>query len=695
MRQNNQFLLEIGMEELPARFVTPSIQQLKERMEEWLQDKDIPYESVDVFSTPRRLAVRVNGLADQQRDKIEEARGPAKKIAQDENGEWTKAAIGFAKGKGVDTNDLYFKKEKNTEYVYARIEEKGKQTKELLKDVSYIVKDMNFPKNMRWGSFDLKYARPIHWIIALWNEEVIPFEITDVKTSQVSQGHRFLGSQITISHPQEYEEKLRNQFVIASAEERKEMIVSQLKELEEKQGWNIPIDEDLLEEVNQLVEYPTALFGQFESTFLSLPEDVLITSMREHQRYFPVKDKDGKLLPYFITMRNGNDDHLDIVQKGNEKVLRARLADAMFFFEEDQKLQVQDAVKKLDAIVFHEELGTIGDKVRRLEQIVTTFGEKFSLNKTDQHHLKRAAQLSKFDLVTLMVDEFPELQGKMGETYALLAGENEAVARAIKEHYEPKFSGDLVPESQIGALLSIADKLDTISACFGIGLIPTGSGDPYGLRRQAFGVAQILLDHELPLHLDECFDMVLNILQDANILQRDKEETKKEMLSFFRVRLKNIFDEKGIRYDIAEAVLETMDHPVLILLKKAEFLQQKVADIDFKATVEALSRVTNIAAKQEKEQDVQPDLFQQSVEQELYDQYKKLVTELPEQLEVGNVEEAYRLFTEINPLIHRYFDEVMVMVDDEAIKGNRLALMNRLSEVIQQFAHFQHIVFSS
>ncbi|MFZ4451993.1 glycine--tRNA ligase subunit beta [Salibacterium aidingense] len=690
------FLLEIGMEEMPARFVTDAMQQLQQKVGNWLTENRLAFDSIDAFSTPRRLAVRVNGLAERQEDVVEEARGPAHSIALDEEGNWTKAAEGFARGQGVKTDDLYFKEVKGTDYVFVNKEIKGNAAADILTGVDAVITDLAFPKNMRWGNFNLRFVRPIHWLAALFGDEIIPLTITDIQSGRHTYGHRVLGGEVEITDTSRYEELLLQQFVVTEPEKRKGMIRRQIDALAERQQWNVLVTEDLLEEVNNLVEYPTALYGKFDDDFLQLPEEVLITSMREHQRYFPVEDQNKHLLPYFVTVRNGNDEHLENVQKGNEKVIRARLSDAKFFYEEDQKLSLEEAAAKLDYIVFQEELGTIGDKVRRVEAISRAYGNMLKLGEEDLTHTVRAAAISKFDLVTLMVDEFTELQGLMGEKYALMAGENPETARAIREHYQPKHASDAVPSSLPGAVLGLAEKMDTIAACFGIGMTPSGSQDPYGLRRQAAGVSRILLEHEIAVPLEQLIDTALAQTEQAGILKRPAAEGKEEILSFFGLRLKNILAERSIRYDIADAVLNQLGGQMRVLVHKAEFLHSISEDASFKDTVEALSRVTNIARKAEtKGTAVQEDLLREQQERDLYQAFNNLRADLPAALEKGRIESAYQLLEEMKPFIHAYFDNVMVMTDDTALKNNRLALMNHLSAEIKRFADFQQIVFSS
>ncbi|WP_018923728.1 glycine--tRNA ligase subunit beta [Salsuginibacillus kocurii] len=690
------FLLEIGLEEMPARFVTGAMQQLQERVEEFLQQEQLGYESIEAYSTPRRLAVIVKGLDTKQADVVEEARGPSKEIALDEDGEWSKAAIGFSKGKGASLDDLEIKETENGEYVFVRVEKKGKDTAVLLQQMQDVITSMTFPKNMRWGHYSLRFVRPIHWIAAIFADSVIPFEITDVKTSRQSYGHRFLGTAVEITDVEAYRETLLQEHVLAHPEERKKAIVQQINMIEEEQGWQVPMDDELLEEVNNLVEYPTALFGQYEESFLELPKDVLITSMKEHQRYFPVEDKNGTLLPYFVTVRNGDHEHLENVQKGNEKVLTARLQDAMFFYQEDLKLNIDETTNKLDHIVYHEELGSVGDKVRRIQTLAKSYADAFQADEKEQEVAQRTAAIAKFDLVTYMVDEFSELQGRMGEVYALKAGEAEEVAIAINEHYMPRSAGDTPAQSRAGAIVSVADKMDTIVTSFSIGLKPTGSQDPYALRRQAAGIVQTLLFHEVPADLGDLVSEAIQIAKTNGIEIADAANLQEEIEEFFRMRIKNQLLDTGIRYDVIDSILAKKIKRVDVLQAAAQFLNEKANDPAFKRTVEALSRVTNIAKNTALEEAViSRDLFEQNEEIVLYESYLQVQAELPAAMKRSDIASAYLTLEQLVPVIDNYFEEIMVMSDNEALKNNRLALMAHLSVLIQSFADFRKLVLTS
>jgi len=685
-------LLEIGTEEMPARFVAGAAAQLKEKVEKWLQAERIPFDRIDSYETPRRFAVHVTGVAEKQPDRNEEAKGPARKIAQDENGVWTKAAQGFARSNGVELDQLYFKEVNGVEYVFARKKEAGKETVQLLPALAEGIAGMTFPKNMRWGAYELKYVRPIRWLVALFGQDVVEMEIAGVKTGRETRGHRFLGGEITLQRPDDYVAQLREQYVIVDPEQRKALILEQIRNLEKEKGWRIPIDEGLLDEVVHLVEYPTVLFGTFEEEFLSIPRDVLVTSMREHQRYFPVEDASGSLLNVFVTVRNGDSRALENVAKGNEKVLRARLSDARFFYEEDQKLSIDHCLKRLESIVYHEELGTVGDKVRRVRKNAGKLAQLLGLSPEETRQVDRIAEIAKFDLVTNMVGEFPELQGIMGEDYARKAGESEAVARGVFEHYLPRFAGDKLPESVTGAVASIADKLDTIAGFFSIGIIPTGSQDPYALRRTAAGIVSVLLNQGWKLSLHTLWDLALATYQEQGVQKRTADEVKQDLADFFMLRLKNLLQEEQIRYDVVDAVLAADISVVPDLVNKATALMDALQQEDFKSTAEQFNRVNNLAQKAESGE-IQENLLGEEVERNLYQAYRSVQHEVNRLREQGDQVEVLAALSSLRQPIQSFFDGVMVMAEDPDVRRNRLALLQGLSRMIFAYADFSKIVF--
>ncbi|GFN30350.1 glycine--tRNA ligase subunit beta [Paenibacillus xylaniclasticus] len=688
-------LFEIGLEEVPARFVRGAVNQLKDKMEKWLDDSRIVHGEVEAYATPRRLAVLVRSVAEKQSDVNEEVKGPSRKIAQDASGAWSKAALGFAKSQGIEPEQLYFKELAGVEYVYGNKSSVGVETASVLSEgLSSIVHSMTFPKNMRWGSYDLKFVRPIKWLVALFGTDIVPLEIAGVVSGNVTRGHRFLGSETTITSPAAYVEALREQHVIADIAEREAEIVRQIEALAQEKGWDIAVKEDLLEEVLFLVETPNVLFGTFDPSFLHIPQEVLITSMREHQRYFPVLDKEGKLLPFFVTVRNGDKTSLDIVAKGNEKVLRARLSDAKFFYAEDQKLAIADALAKLETIVYHEELGTVADKVRRIRAIADKLAVQVKADASAAADISRAADISKFDLVTQMVYEFPELQGIMGEDYARKAGERDAVARAINEHYQPRFSGDLAPASLPGAIVSLADKIDTIVGCFSIGIIPTGSQDPYALRRQAAGIVQTILAQSLPIPLGDLFDIAIAVHEQRGV-KRSVEEIRKDLYDFFALRVKNVLTEQGVRYDVVDAVMAGGFDDLKLTVERASVIVANAAGNEkeeFKLVVDAFNRVNNLAAKAESAQ-VDPALFAEPAEAALYDAWKSAHERYVELFNSGDVASALAQLSQLKAPITTYFDSVMVMAQQDDVRRNRLATLASISADIVKLADFSKLVW--
>ncbi|KMY54785.1 glycine-tRNA synthetase subunit beta [Bacillus sp. FJAT-27231] len=682
-------LLEIGLEEMPARFVTDSMNQLGSKVEGFLQEQKVSYEDITLYSTPRRLAVLVQGVAEAQEDIEEEAKGPAKKIALQEDGSWSKAAIGFTRGQGVTVEDIYFKEINGVEYVHVNKFIKGQPTIDLLPKLRDIVVNLHFGKNMRWANNDLRYIRPIKWIVALFGSDVIPFKITNVVTDRITKGHRFLGDTLTITAPAEYEEQLKKQFVIADPAERKAMIRRQLSELEAEKSWVIPVDEELLEEVNNLVEYPTALSGSFNKEFLELPEEVLITSMKEHQRYFPVKDKEGTLLPYFVTVRNGDSRSLDVVARGNEKVLRARLADADFFYKEDQSKEIDFFLNKLQTIVYHEKIGTLSEKVSRIRRLAAKLSELAGASKEAQQKVDRAAEICKFDLVTQMVYEFPELQGIMGEKYAQQKGEDSEVARAVNEHYEPRHADDEAPETFTGAIVSLADKLDTIVSCFAVDIIPTGSQDPYALRRQAAGVVLILAEKKWSISLETVLQTAIGVVKEDNVGEKEAEELLGELVSFFKLRVKHSLQEREIRYDLIDAVLAGPVGSLPSLFAKADVLMAHKEEEGFKETAEALSRVVNIAKKAEVIGEIDEQRFVNEEEKVLHREFLRVQKGLKE---VETAEQQFALLESLKQPIEQYFDHTMVMAEETAVRENRLNQMKALSAIILSFADFNKIL---
>lgn len=687
-------LLEIGLEEMPAHVVTPSRIQLEEKVIKFLDEHHLDYETVQSFATPRRLAVKVTAIPEKQADVEEEVKGPAKKIALDAEGNWSKAAQGFVRGQGVTTKDIVFKELNGVEYVYVTKFTKGQSAKEVLTKLNDVITSLTFPVTMHWANYDFEYIRPIHWIVALLDDEVIPFKVLDVTTGQTSRGHRFLGDDVTFQHANEYETKLKEQFVVVQPNERKQMIVDQANALAAEKNWQLALDEELLEEVTNLVEYPTAFVGSFDEKYLSVPDEVLVTSMKEHQRYFEVRNDQGLLMPHFIAVRNGDNVHLENVIKGNEKVLIARLEDAEFFYNEDKKLTIEACVEKLKNVTFHEKIGSIYEKMQRVALIAQIIGRKVGLSEDELEDLKRASEIYKFDLVTNMVGEFPELQGIMGEKYALLQGEKPAVATAIREHYLPTSSEGELPETAIGAVLALADKLDSVFSFFSVGMIPTGSNDPYALRRQTYGVIRIIEDKgwTFPLvQLQTEVDEAVN--QDVEKYGVLLNEGQAEVVEFVKARLRQLLMTKNVRHDIIDAVVSAEQADLSKLFASANILKSRFEDQDFKPSMEALTRVINLAKKGQEllgdtEEGIDPSLFENKAEKELY----QAVNDLSEAFATRTIAENYEALVNLRPLIDAYFNETMVMVEDEKVKQNRLKQLMQIAKMALSIASLDLLI---
>ncbi|MBO0447794.1 glycine--tRNA ligase subunit beta [Enterococcus ureilyticus] len=686
-------LLEIGLEEMPAHIVSPSRLQLENKVIAFLDENNLSYETVQSFSTPRRLAIRVTQLPDQQADTQEEVKGPAKKIAQDAEGNWSKAAEGFVRGQGLTTDAISFKELNGVEYVYVTKHNQGQKTIDVLAGLKDVITSLTFPVTMHWADYDFEYIRPIHWIVALLDEEVIPFSILDVKTGKSTRGHRFLGDDVVLDHSKEYEEKLKEQFVIVDPNERKTMIIDQANQLAGKNNWKLDLDANLLEEVNNLVEYPTAFVGAFDEKYLSVPDEVLVTSMKEHQRYFEVRNDQGLLLPYFISVRNGDSVHIENVIKGNEKVLIARLEDAEFFYSEDKKLTIDECVEKLKQVTFHEKIGTIYEKMQRVGIIGQIIGKEVGLSESELTDLARASEIYKFDLVTNMVGEFPELQGIMGETYALLQGEKPAVAQAIREHYLPVSSDGELPISVIGSVLALADKLDSVFAFFAVGMIPSGSNDPYALRRQTYGVIRIIENKgwQFPLvQLQMDIDAAVNADNQKYGIQLTSGQ--EEVIDFVKARLRQLLMTKNVRHDVIDAVISSEQKDLAKLFSSATILKNHLLDDDFRPSMEALTRVINLAKKGRElvnqDNPVDTSLFENEVEQALH----QAVNEIEAKFTENTMSENYQALVDLRPLIERYFEETMVMVEDEQIKVNRLKELNRIAKMALSLASLDLLI---
>ena len=676
-------LFEIGTEEIPAHVMPHLLEDLAQLAETMLKEHRLSYEKVRTLGTPRRAALIVTGLAERQEDINTETRGPSVAIAFDADGNPTKAGAGFARGQGVDPSALI----QRDGYVYASVHESGAATAELLTSLlPDLVRAIPLPNSMRWGDLDFRFIRPIRWFVALYGTEIVPFTLAGVTSGNHSRGHRTLApADFVITSAADYEAACEKAYIIVDPERRRAMICEQITETAKACGGTAEITPDLLEEVLYLVEYPTALSGSFEEKYLALPAEAVITPMRDHQRYFPVKAADGSLLPAFITVRNGGKAHLDVVAHGNERVLRARLADAQFFFDEDRKKSLAEHREKLKTVVFQRGLGSMYEKTERLMALTTAIVEEMAAGDADGTALadaRRAAELSKADLVTGMVTEFTELQGIMGREYALLDGESPAVARAIDEQYMPRFAGDELPQTPLGVALSAADKIDNIVGTFSQGRIPTGSQDPFGLRRQALGLVLMLIEQESTMLLSDLVDEACDLYD----LEEFRDKMQVYVADFIRLRLKNVLSERGVRYDVQEAVLGDVDL-VADVPVRAAYVERLLASEGGEALVQSFVRVGNIA-RSVTGGTVDPALFKAEEEGALLSAYQTAAAARAEGEDTLPAEQA------LGRAIDTFFDAVMVMDKDARVKENRLSLLKMIDDDLLETADYSKIVLN-
>lgn len=702
-----KLLFEIGTEEIPAKFMPGILKQLKELAAAKMQELRIPFEDITVYGTPRRMAFIADGVAETQADVVVEAKGPSVKIAY-VSGAPSKAAQGFARGQGVDVKDLVVR----DNYVYAVKHLAGQPVVELLPGLLMdILTSLSFPKTMRWADYEFRFVRPIRWMVALFGDQIIPVEICGVKSGKFSMGHRFMQQSlkaaaesqgllsaalskvgnkvysalagvkgaVEIPSAGDYKKVMYDNFVMVDQDERRALILQQIKDLAAQNGGEAEINADLLEEVNYLVEWPTALCGKFEEKFLSLPKECIITPMREHQRYFPVLDEDGNLLNKFITVRNGGSEHLDIVTHGNERVLRARLSDAEFFFNEDRATKLEDRLEKLKTVSFQEGLGNMYDKSERLVKMAEML--RFAINTpVDEEELRRCALLCKTDLVTGMVIEFTELQGVMGREYALLDGEKPEVATGIFEHYLPRFAGDALPATTIGRIVGIGDKLDNICATFSRGLAPTGSQDPYALRRQALGVINILLDANYHISLAKIIAGTLYLL---DIKPEETGKLVPQIMEFFKQRLRNLLMDQGIRYDVIDAVFaDKRNDDMVDLAVRCKALAAYVEAGNAEPLVQVSVRVSNLCKKIEKEVAISGALFKDESENKLHEVVAAVSKEIIPEIVLYDYAAVLKAGEKVVEPVNAFFDNVMVMDEDENVKNNRLAMLEEVRGIV-------------
>ncbi len=673
------FLLEIGTEEIPARFIHYGLSSLREKVTQFLDDSLIDYGETIEYSTPRRLALCIKDVSLRQKDRTTETLGPPKNVAFDSRGNPTRAATGFARSMNLDVSELKVIKTPRGEYVAAIVKEKGRMTKDILSDaLPGIISSIQFPKTMRWGNGNLKFVRPIHWILAMFGKDYLRFELDGIASRDISYGHRFIMPQaIKIDHPSNYPSLLKKNYVIASFEERRNLILQQMERLESENGIKVHKDDELLNTVTNLVEYPNVVLGHFDRGYLTLPKELLITVMRSHQKYFPSEDERGNLLADFVIVSNTEAENNEAVKIGAERVLRARLEDARFYYDEDSKIPLWNYIEKLKKVTFQEELGSLFEKAERIASISSFIADEVNLQAKDK--LLRSAMLSKADLVTGVVREFPELQGYMGMIYALNSGEDKDVAKAIYEHYLPRSSGDKLPSTEIGSILSIADKLDNIASSFFLGLIPSGSEDPFALRRQAAGIINIIQEMDFPLSLNIIVERALKNFEDYT---PSIKKHKDDILRFFLPRLEAIYLSQGFSHDIINAVSSTEDLNIKEMKERIEKLSELKRQPRFPELLTAAKRVYNILLKTVPSE-IKEDLLIEDAEQELYTVTLNIMDSLREK--------KYESLFELEEPINLFFDNVLVMDKRQEIRANRLALLQSVKRAFECLGDFSRI----
>ncbi|MBI5287140.1 MAG: glycine--tRNA ligase subunit beta [Deltaproteobacteria bacterium] len=681
-------LIEIGTEDIPAGFIPGAMESLENSLKETIKEHGLGFKGIHAFGTPRRLGVWIEKVEEKQADKVAETIGPARKVAFDEKGNPTKVAEGFARAQGVKVNDLKVVRTEKGEYIRARKEVKGKNTQDILSGVlPEIITSLPFPKAMRWSEGDITFARPIHWILALFGNTVLPIHVGDIKSDRFTMGHRFLRPKpFRVSGAKDYLKKIKESYVIIGPDERKVSIEKGIKRVLKGMNAQIIKDDELLNEVTNLVEYPVVLRGSFDKEFLNLPKEVVINAMREHQRYFSVVDNTGNLLPYFITIANTPAKNPRVVIKGNERVLRARLNDARFYFEKDIKIPLAGRVEALKGVVFQAKLGTSYEKMDRLRALALFIADM--VLPAIKRIVDRVAYICKADLVSGMVGEFPKLQGIMGREYALRSGEDHEVAKAIYEHYLPLSAGGELPTELPGAIVGIADRMDTICGCFGIGLVPTGTADPYGLRRHAIAIIAIILEKDLIIPIDTLVDSSIKLLKDK--VTRSLPDIKRDVLEFFSARLQNQLLNQGYSHDTIEAVLATPWYDMGDAVNRIKALEGFKKDRDFPSLVIAFKRVSNIlkGSRFEELQGVRVDqsLFEDRAEKDLFEAIEGMSPDIDRYWKEGTYEGVFKCLLSLKGPIDIFFDRVMVMAEDKRIRKNRLVLLNNVRDLYYRIA---------
>ena len=689
----NRYLLEVGIEELPASYSKLAIEQFKNAFEKLLSENSYKDFGVNVYTTPRRIATIVDNIIENESIEKEEIKGPSKAISFDQDGNPSKALQGFLKSKGLSLDDIFYKDMGGTEYVFASVEHKSLSFTELIEaNAESIIRKIVFPKSMKWGGRDLRFARPIRWIVSLYNDKVVKFNLENIRVSNLTNGHRFLSKKdIEIPDAHDYMKLMEDNHVIVDNEERKAKIRLESERLAKSVGGSLQDDEAIIDQVTNLVEYPTPLLGTIKDQYLELPDEVVITPMKDHLRYFPVVDSKNRLMNHFITVRNGDDKYLDIVRKGNEKVLAARLEDAKFFFNEDRKKDLEEYVNDLKTIVFQDKLGTLYDKTLRNIKLAEKICDDLNVGDETLETTKRAAYLSKADLATKLVVEFTELQGVMGKIYANLSGEPIGVQEAIYEHYLPRFAQDSLPTTTAGVVLAMADKLDTISGLFAIGTKPSGSQDPFGIRRASLGIINIVLEKSLDISIDSLVEETLYNYVKINELKFDYDEVKKTVLDYIETRFVGILQDSKYDANLIRAVINKHKDLNLLSIKQILSKLDGIKDSeDFEDAVAAFRRIYQISKGNEFEKvDPNQDIMEES-ERELFNLYTELKAK-GENIQDMDIVDAIKVLATYKDIIDKFLDTTMVLVDNKLIKNNRLSLISLILDEFNSILDFKEI----
>ncbi|MBI4965134.1 MAG: glycine--tRNA ligase subunit beta [Desulfomonile tiedjei] len=683
-----EFLLEIGTEEIPAGFIPPALQAFSDLFTAVLENARVGHGQVRTYATPRRMILHAIDVDSVQATREIEKTGPAVTAAYDAQGNPTKAAIGFARSQGVDVSELVVVSGAKGDQVAVRKTETGQPTGEALAAIiPGLLEKIPFPKTMRWMDLDARFARPVHWIVALFDGKVIPFTFGSVASGDRSRGHRFTHAEpFPVKSLKDLQESLQARDVTIDPVQRRELIERRTKELAAGEKLQVFEDTELLDEVTHIVESPHPIMGRFSSDFLELPASILITCMKKHQRYFSVQDDAGRITNRFIAVNNTPVKDPAVSVKGHQRVLKARLEDARFYFREDRKIPLMDRLQALEGVVFHSKLGTAHEKVERFTYLAKKLAERLAPEKTAD--VERAALLCKCDLETGIVYEFPELQGIIGSYYAKMDGETEEVSTAIREHYLPAYAGDNLPQGILGSLVSVADRMDTIAGCFSVGLIPTGAADPYALRRHALAVIQILIQLDKALDLSWLVRLAVSLL--AQKRTRDEDQVVADVTEFIRTRFVNFHTSRDFPLDVVEAAVRARFDDIVDARRRVDALNEWKQRSDFDAIMIGFKRVVNIL-KDTEPTAFAPELLEEEAEKALFTAFQDVTARSEPLILEGNYAQALEIIAELKSPIDTLFDKVMVMVEDEKLRNNRLGMLRQIADFFAQIADFSFI----